>query len=731
MNRSRSARFRTLLRLAVWGACMALGVGTGLALAAPDSQDGASAPPAATPATALEEAFGAPCEEAPPPSIALIAPLDGYRTQYLDARCAAAAGRLAEAEAGFRAGLVERAAVPILWRWSLLQVRVLAGDHAGAVQELEALLQGEVTPQWRERVRRRVAALVLAPGGAPVERHQDYLLTYLEHVTPDADDYDLLLHLWELAKAAGNEDQLAALRTLLWRNPKDRGAAMSWADVPTSDESFSASEADYYVRAERLFSLGQYEQLARELERPTLPELEPTYGKALGRLYFRALIRGNLLSHAAVQVNTGSVMRRFSFDRRQQLIWAIRIQLRRRLIGPVLKYLEELEQLSPQDSELPAIFLELLKYNQGRRDTITMMHWLERIVTEYGSSAEASEAYWQVVWDAIERRAYGEAMPLLDAAIRDSEPFHPVDQARLHYWRGRVQMRQGDVADGEATWERMIERWPYNYYTAMAEWVRSGEDLSVLHAGGDGAPESLEPPHIKALWNVEPFPEALFLFAVGEPDLASERLSAVVAQKLPGPALEEAGALFHYLQRHYLQLRLMANHHLDTLRTSRPDGSTLWRRAFPRPHWSVVYGHAADQQVDPYFVFAIMREESRFFTSANSTAGARGLMQLMPSTARMVAKRNGLPYQEDLLHTPEFNIPIGTLYLKRVLQRFDGNPFYAAAAYNAGPGNVRRWLRRYGNLPLDEFVERIPFGETQRYVKRVFLSYVVYTRLYR
>ena len=146
--------------------------------------------------------------------------------------------------------------------------------------------------------------------------------------------------------------------------------------------------------------------MAGELERPTLPELEPTYGKALGRLYFRALIRGNMLSHAAVQVNTGSVMRRFSFDRRQQLIWAIRIQLRRRLIGPVLKYLAELEQLSPKDGELPAIFLELLKYNQGRGDTITMMHWLERIVNQYGDSAEASEAYWQVIWDAIERRAY-------------------------------------------------------------------------------------------------------------------------------------------------------------------------------------------------------------------------------------------------------------------------------------------------------------------------------------
>jgi len=145
----------------------------------------------------------------------------------------------------------------------------------------------------------------------------------------------------------------------------------------------------------------------------------------------------------------------------------------------------------------------------------------------------------------------------------------------------------------------------------------------------------------------------------------------------------------------------------------------------------VVRRLAVEQQIDPYFVFAIMREESRFFTSAYSHAGAKGLMQVMPDTARMMAKRNGLAYDEERLHTPALNIPLGVLYLKRVLERFDGNPFYAAAAYNAGPGNARRWVKRYGDLPLDGFVERIPFGETQRYVKRVILSYLVYRKLYR
>jgi soluble lytic murein transglycosylase len=409
----------------------------------------------------------------------------------------------------------------------------------------------------------------------------------------------------------------------------------------------------------------------------------------------------------------------------------MRIQLRRRMIGPTLKYLEELERLAPKDPELPGIYLELLRYNQGRRDTVTTLYWLERLATGFPRASETSDGYWQVIWDAIERGALAEATPLLEAAIAGSAGFHPVDQARLHYWRGRLRMRQGDQAGGDALWAELAERWPYNYYTALADWMRRGQQPRMLGPGADLTPDPEPPPRIKALWDVTPFPTALFLYAVGEPELAYELLQDAVAKPLPPAALEEAGALFHHLERHYLAMRLMANHHMERLRSSRVDGSPLWRRAFPRPHWDVVQQQANAQQVDPYFVFAIMREESRFYPFADSSAGAKGLMQLMPATARGMAKRHGLAYEEELLHTPELNIPLGTLYLKRVLERFDGNVVYAAAAYNAGPTNVQRWVKRHGNLPLDEFVERIPFGETQRYVKRVFLSYMVYTQLYR
>jgi soluble lytic murein transglycosylase len=699
---------------------------------------------------ALRLAFGPPCarrngdqgapgtaraaagEEAA--RVPLTPSLEEWRQRFLAGRCQAAEGRFAEAEATFREGLGESEAFPLLWRWSLAETLVAAGRHEEAAGELGALLEANPGAILTDRVRALLLRLTVAPGEVSPASQAVYLDTYRERMPPTVDDYDLLLRRWELYPADGAAEGRAALALQLWRNPKDERSAERWSELPgkagvAGNVAFTAEHR--LARTSQLFSLRLFELAAREVEEAQPAGDEDWIAKALGRLYFRSLIRGRQLQRAAVQINTPSVIRRFAFDRRQQLIWAIRIQLRRRRIGDVLKYLEELETLAPRDGELPAIFLELLKYNLGRRDEVTSRHWLERIAAEYGATPEASEAYWSVTWEAIKAKDYGKGAELLDMAIRNSEPFHPVDQARLVYWKGRLQIAQGRGTEGRTTWEALGARWPYGYYTALAEWDLNGSPLSLSHARNGSEPKPLPAPAIEKLWALPPFPQALFLFSVGERDLAAEVLRDAVTRQMTPEVLEEASALFHHLEGHYLQLRLMANHLLDTLRTSEVSASPLWWRAYPRPHWEVVRQQADEAGIDPYFVLAIMREESRFFTFADSTAGAKGLMQLMPSTARMVAERDGLPYEENALHLPEMNIPLGTRYLNRVFRRFQGNPIYAAAAYNAGPTIVSRWVRQYGHLPLDEFVERIPFGETQRYVKRVFLSYVVYTKLYR
>ncbi|MFW1676274.1 transglycosylase SLT domain-containing protein [Pontibacter sp. JAM-7] len=151
---------------------------------------------------------------------------------------------------------------------------------------------------------------------------------------------------------------------------------------------------------------------------------------------------------------------------------------------------------------------------------------------------------------------------------------------------------------------------------------------------------------------------------------------------------------------------------------------------FPQPHASLFKSHAIKQGLDLSFPIAIARQESAFLSNAHSHAGARGLMQLMPATAKMTAKRHKVPYRNtSQLNNPNTNVALGSAYLSDMMQRFQGNPAYAAAAYNAGPHRVKRWLKDRGHLPLDVWIETIPFSETRKYVQNVLAYRVIYDRL--
>lgn len=155
------------------------------------------------------------------------------------------------------------------------------------------------------------------------------------------------------------------------------------------------------------------------------------------------------------------------------------------------------------------------------------------------------------------------------------------------------------------------------------------------------------------------------------------------------------------------------------------------RAVFPWPFRELIEREAAKQNLDRYLVAAIIRQESHFAQDATSRAGARGLMQLMPATAREVARRAGVGWNERLLAVPDANVHVGTLHFSGLLRRFDGDVVLALAAYNAGAGNLARWRRRISRAydPV-EFIESIPFEETRGYIKTVLRNRDLYGALY-
>lgn len=156
-------------------------------------------------------------------------------------------------------------------------------------------------------------------------------------------------------------------------------------------------------------------------------------------------------------------------------------------------------------------------------------------------------------------------------------------------------------------------------------------------------------------------------------------------------------------------------------------GDPMVNALFPKAFEESISLLSQKAGIPEYLAYAIMREESSFDPEIGSSAGAIGLMQLMPGTAKDVAAKISLPdFDTTQLTNPETNILLGTNYLRHVLDLFDGFLPHAIASYNAGPGNVKKWIKKNGHLPFDEFVEEIPFGETRGYVKRVMRSVFVY-----
>lgn len=153
-----------------------------------------------------------------------------------------------------------------------------------------------------------------------------------------------------------------------------------------------------------------------------------------------------------------------------------------------------------------------------------------------------------------------------------------------------------------------------------------------------------------------------------------------------------------------------------------------WQALYPFPYEDTILKWSQQRQLNPLLVTSLIRQESRFEPEIKSSAGALGLMQVMPATGKNAAKNIGLSNYS--LTVPEDNVNIGTYYLDFTHKKYNNNSMLAVASYNAGPNAVAKWVNRYGLEDADEFVEKIPYPETKGYVESVFENYWNYMLIY-
>ena len=158
----------------------------------------------------------------------------------------------------------------------------------------------------------------------------------------------------------------------------------------------------------------------------------------------------------------------------------------------------------------------------------------------------------------------------------------------------------------------------------------------------------------------------------------------------------------------------------------------ILKHLYPQKYTEQVEKYAEEYKVDKNYIYAIIKAESNFEENAKSNSGAKGLMQIMDNTAKDVAISLGMEYQEYYeLYNSDINIMFGTKYFSMLLKDYNNNVNLALAAYNAGKGNVKKWIDN-GILSADgENIENIPFKETNMYVRKILQNYKIYNKLYK
>jgi soluble lytic murein transglycosylase len=371
-------------------------------------------------------------------------------------------------------------------------------------------------------------------------------------------------------------------------------------------------------------------------------------------------------------------------------------------------------------------------YYWVRLDRDRAASYYKRLADQFPNAPDAVNAQWRVTWTAVLKRA-PEGAELLQQHLKLFPGSIYTPDAL--YWLGRLAEDAGVPGLARSYYDKLIERYPQNYF----------ENLAVTRVRGlDPAPKQIPdvlatiPPVPPSQKMAETIPAAAekrkaradalrsiafdasaelelraAYAATGEPRLLLEAAQAAVDAGHCGAAIVTVRQIFPQLEAHPLT------------EVPRP----VWLAAYAMPFESSIRRWAGSAEIDPMLVAGLIRQESAFEPQAHSGANAFGLMQLLPTTARRLAKQAKIGYAHARLVDPDYNVRLGTLYVAGLQKQF-GNVESALAAYNAGEDRVAQWTAGQNYREPAEFVESIPFTETRQYVQIVTRNADIYRRLY-
>jgi TolA-binding protein len=354
----------------------------------------------------------------------------------------------------------------------------------------------------------------------------------------------------------------------------------------------------------------------------------------------------------------------------------------------------------------------------------TALPLYKNIVKYYPTGNYASESLWNIFWDEYNKGRYFQVIELGQKHINIYK--NTKAAPKILFWIGKSYEKTRNISAASNCFKKIISNYPDSYYA-----YRANGRLKYYRAGTDSG------------WNYEndlisDSTDAVLPYTYNE---IAEKYNHTLSEMLKVQDYETAITLTKDpFLKSWINLKdglvsrsiVLARDGMADL-TPKPDfNDNRWKLIYPLYYAEEINTHAINNNIDPYLILSLVKEESHFNPLAISSSNARGLMQLLPGTAKDIARWDNLgSVSEFELFTPYKNLKLGSAYYRYIKKQLHGNPLFAVAAYNGGPGAVNRWLLNSNNNDPDQFVENIPYDQTRNYVKKVYTSYWNYKRIYK
>jgi soluble lytic murein transglycosylase len=530
-----------------------------------------------------------------------------------------------------------------------------------------------------------------------------------------------------------NDKAAAALRNVYYNLPVSVESDPAGAELRKL--KVSGTLAERRTRADLLLKARRYSDAANEY-RDLLDEIAPAERPALQLALATSLLKTDR-SRDARQILTA--MGAQTGDAEAQRLFLLNESARSSNDDDdVQRTLAQLRQFGPASPWLEQALLSAANMYLLKRDYDRAIDHFRELQQRFPTGARASYAHWKTAWLSFRQGRAEDARKGFEDQLALYPDSNEVPAAL--YWRARMAEEAGDAAMARAFYQKLSSRF-LNYYYAelgrrrMKSLPAAATDVSSHYALLDRIP----PLSLKDKVAVSDPPEDSLRLQRARL-LSNGALADLAVRELQAASLEDGGSWALSETVRIYQDGGQYNRAIQTLKRAKPNYFAVdvpelprayWDGLFPKPYWSDLRKYSQVNGLDPYLVASLIRQESEFNPMAVSRANAVGLMQLLPSVGKHVAKEIKLKgYNSSQLFTPAVNLQLGTRYFKSMVDKYGGQLEYALAAYNAGSDRVGDWLGQGHYRDPQEFVESIPFTETREYVQAILRNESLYQRLY-